>query len=105
MNKIRFLSLLDLQRIEKNRINMVDLKRHEFFHNLNWDDVIQLKLNPPIVLTALKLEGGIQKVINDNFLELDKESFITEEEQSYFAGFEYTNPDFANDDNNRIKVI
>ena len=53
-----------LNKNPKNRISIDAMKSHDFFREINWDDLANKKIKPPIEMIDLKAEYGISEKVN-----------------------------------------
>ena len=83
-----------MEKDPKKRIKIPEIKKHPFFQDLDWDLVLNKKIQPPVKMTNLREEYGMNQKVN--FKDEDYNQDNNENER--VEGFSFINKD--NKDNN-----
>jgi len=66
-----------------------EIKRHEFFKNLNWENLANREIKPPHQPELDRANCNPDHELEDQFFKEQKEADLTEEQQKKFKGFEF----------------
>jgi serine/threonine protein kinase len=84
-----------MEKDPKKRIKIPEIKKHPFFQDLDWDLVLNKKIQPPVKMTNLREEYGMNQKVN--FKDEDYNQDNNENER--VEGFSFINKDNNNKDN------
>ncbi|KAG9474968.1 hypothetical protein GDO78_003437 [Eleutherodactylus coqui] len=68
-----------------------DIKKHQFFSGINWEDVEARRMEPPAIMTAASVDVNTDQTLN--YMEMPNS--IRPEDQKIFTAFSFVCPDWS----------
>jgi len=82
--------LMDRNPVTRLGTNGADeIKEHKWFRGINWEDAINMKLEPPLPYLKRKVKVGNGQVIISDPLDFDKERMMVENDDNFINGWSF----------------